>query len=88
MLVRAHRKRWSGDWKGRREMKPGLTRQQILDRMTQLRSEYEMVRRKTKELVNRTTRLYLAIEDLKPDSRKMMNNGEKIVMSANFEVAT
>ena len=45
-------------------MKTELTKEQILDEVTRLRSEYEAVRRKTKELGNRTTRLYLAIEDL------------------------
>jgi hypothetical protein len=45
-------------------MKTEMPREQILDELSRLRCEHEMVRRKTKELGNRTTRLYLAIEDL------------------------
>lgn len=56
-------------------MKEELTKEKILVAMRQLRSEYEMVRRKTKELGNRTTRLYLAIENLNPDARKIVVKG-------------
>lgn len=59
-------------------MKKEPTKEEILEEMSVLRSEYEMVRRKTKELGNRTTRLYLAIEDLRPDPER------KIIVNRKF----
>lgn len=54
-------------------------KERILDEVSQLRCEYEAIRRKTKELGNRTTRLYREIEKIVPDpSRKLtLNNGRK-----------
>ena len=58
------------------EMKE-LTKEEILAEVSALRIEYQMMKKKTRELGGRTSRLYIALENLRPDpSRRItLNNG-------------
>ena len=61
------------------EMKD-LTKEEILAEVSALRVEYQMMKKKTRELAGRTSRLYIALENLRPDpGRKItVNNGRTI----------
>ena len=61
------------------EMKP-VTAEEIMRELSDVRSQCEAVRRETKQLMCRTSRLYVELENLAHDpARKLaLNNGRKL----------
>ena len=53
-------------------MKEQPTEEQLQSELTRLRADTEQVRRRAKELTCRTSKLYRAIEDLRPESPRAL----------------